>query len=115
MEIAELRHKQGNDSSASNNGVEKLKNDYLRKLNVLEEQVNINLHYQCENILGIYSVVYFSIMVLQVTELKKKLDSQPQFSTQRKRVDESTKQMQFEIQSLKAQKVTILKWAIFLK
>lgn len=80
MEIAELRHQQGNESSASKNGVEKLKNDYLLKLNILEEQV---------------------------TELKKKLNSQSQFSTQRKRVDESTKQLQFEIQSLKAQKVQL--------
>lgn len=45
---------------------------------------------------------------LQVAELKKKLGSQSQFSTHRKRADESTKQLQFEIQSLKAQKVTFL-------
>lgn len=41
MEIEELRKQRGNDSSASNNGVEKLKKDYLQKLNLLEEQVNI--------------------------------------------------------------------------
>ncbi|XP_061372081.1 kinesin-like protein KIN-4C [Gastrolobium bilobum] len=80
MEIEELRQQQGSDSSASNNGVEKLKKDYLPKLNLLEEQV---------------------------TELKKKLGSQSQFSTHRKRVDESTKQLQFEIQTLKAQKVQL--------
>ncbi|KAK7351229.1 hypothetical protein VNO77_10525 [Canavalia gladiata] len=80
MEIAGLRQQQGSDFSASNNGVEKLKKDYLQKLNLLEEQV---------------------------TELKKKLGTQSQFSTQRKRVDESTRQLQFEIQSLKAQKVQL--------
>ncbi|XP_027356855.1 kinesin-like protein KIN-4C [Abrus precatorius] len=80
IEIAELRQKHGNHSSASNNGVEKLKEEYLQKLNLLEEQV---------------------------TELKKKLGTQSQFSTQRKRVDESTRQLQFEIQSLKAQKVQL--------
>ncbi|KAE9609087.1 hypothetical protein Lal_00020564 [Lupinus albus] len=79
-EIAELRKQLGNDSFASINGVEKLKNDYLQKLNLLEDQV---------------------------AELKKKLGSQSQFSTHRKRVDESSKQLQFEIQSLKAQKVQL--------
>ncbi|MED6172390.1 hypothetical protein PIB30_049596 [Stylosanthes scabra] len=79
MEIAELKQRQGNDSAATN-GVEKLKKHYLQKLNLLEEQV---------------------------TELQKKLASQSQFSTQRKRVDESSRQLQFEIQSLKAQKVQL--------
>ncbi|MED6202270.1 hypothetical protein PIB30_103639 [Stylosanthes scabra] len=79
MEIAELKQRQGNDSAATN-GVEKLKKHYLQKLNLLEEQV---------------------------TELQKKLASQSQFSTQRKRVDESSRQFQFEIQSLKAQKVQL--------
>lgn len=41
MEIAELRKQQGNDSSASNDGVEKLKKDYLQKLNLLEDQVTL--------------------------------------------------------------------------
>lgn len=48
-EIEELRGKvaNGNNGSlspASNGGVEKLKEDYLQKLNVLEEQVNFYLH-----------------------------------------------------------------------
>ncbi|XP_019415049.1 PREDICTED: kinesin-like protein KIN-4C isoform X2 [Lupinus angustifolius] len=80
MEIEELRQQKGNDSSASNNGVEKLKKDYLQKLNLLEDQV---------------------------AELKKKVGSQSQFSTHRKRVDESTNQLHCEIQSLKAQKVQL--------
>ncbi|KAK7282894.1 hypothetical protein RIF29_12001 [Crotalaria pallida] len=81
VEIAKIRQQQqASDSSACKNGVEKLKNDYLQKLNLLEDQV---------------------------AELKKKLGSQSQFSTHRKRVDESTKQLQFEIQSLKAQKVQL--------
>jgi len=43
-EIAELRHQQlASDSSASKNGVEKLKKEYLQKLNLLEDQVNFYL------------------------------------------------------------------------
>lgn len=53
-------------------------------------------------------MVCYINMLLQVAELKKKLSSQFQFSTQRKRVDEASKQSQFEIQSLKAQKVSSL-------
>ncbi|CAJ2641139.1 unnamed protein product [Trifolium pratense] len=79
-EIVELKKQNGNDSSASNDGVEKLKKDYLQKLNLLEDQV---------------------------AELKKKLGSQSHFSTHRKRADESTMQLQNEIQNLKAQKVQL--------
>ncbi|WVZ21559.1 hypothetical protein V8G54_008881 [Vigna mungo] len=81
IEIAELRQQQlGSDSSASKNGVEKLKKEYLQKLNLLEDQVS---------------------------GLKMKLGTRSQFSTQRNKVDESTKQLQFEIQGLKAQKVQL--------
>jgi hypothetical protein len=45
---------------------------------------------------------------MQVAELKKKLGSQSHFSTHRKRADESTVQLQNEIQNLKAQKVKLL-------
>ena len=55
----------------------------------------------------------FNIMLLQVTELKMKLGTRSQFSTERKKVDESTKQLQFDIQNLKAQKVALLVWMIF--
>ncbi|GAU23668.1 hypothetical protein TSUD_304430 [Trifolium subterraneum] len=79
-EIVELKKQNGNDSSASNDGVEKLKKDYLQKLTLLEDQV---------------------------AELKKKLGSQSHFSTHRKRADESTMQLQNEIQNLKAQKVQL--------
>jgi hypothetical protein len=41
----ELKKQNGNDSSASNDGVEKLKKDYLQKLNLLEEQVNSSLQW----------------------------------------------------------------------
>lgn len=43
----------------------------------------------------------------QVTVLTRKLDAQSQFSTQRRRGDESAKPLQFEIQRLKAHKVTL--------
>ena len=46
-EIEELKGKLANVSPASNGGVEKLKENYLQKLNVLEEQVNFNL--LCDN------------------------------------------------------------------
>ncbi|KAL2339994.1 hypothetical protein Fmac_007934 [Flemingia macrophylla] len=39
MEIAELRQQEGGGSSGSKNGVEKLKKEYLQKLNLLEDQV----------------------------------------------------------------------------
>ncbi|WVZ25908.1 hypothetical protein V8G54_004452 [Vigna mungo] len=46
-----------------------------------------------------------SIVVgLPVSGLKMKLGTRSQFSTKRRKVDESTKQLQFEIQGLKAQK-----------
>uniref|UniRef100_A0A2N9FKT1 Tesmin/TSO1-like CXC domain-containing protein n=1 Tax=Fagus sylvatica TaxID=28930 RepID=A0A2N9FKT1_FAGSY len=79
-EIEELKGKLANVSPASNGGVEKLKENYLQKLNVLEEQV---------------------------TELKKKQHVQSQLSTQRPKGDEATRRLQFEIQSLKAQKVQL--------
>ncbi|KAG6648723.1 kinesin-like protein KIN-4C [Carya illinoinensis] len=79
-EIAELRERLANVSSSSGGGVEKLKADYLQKLNVLEEQV---------------------------TTLKKKQNVQSQFSVQRPKGDEATKRLQFEIQSLRAQKVQL--------
>ena len=44
-------------------------------------------------------------MLLQVTELKKKQHVQSQLSTKRPKGDEATRRLQFEIQSLKAQKV----------
>ncbi|CAL5204588.1 unnamed protein product [Lathyrus oleraceus] len=79
-ENAELKKLKGDDSSDSNDGVEKLKKEYLQKLNLLEDQVS---------------------------ELKKKLGSQSQFSTHRKKADESTRQLQYEIQNLKAQKAKL--------
>jgi len=56
---------------------------------------------------------FFFLVLLQISELKKKLGSQSQFSTHRKNADESTKQLQYEIQSLKAQKVKLLAWMYF--
>lgn len=46
-------------------------------------------------------------MILQAEELKKRMNSQSQFSTHRKKVDDATKHSQFEIQCLKAQKVRV--------
>lgn len=107
VEIEELRQLHQNDSSASNAGAEKLKEGYLQKLNVLELQVS-EYQFDKENEFCNGTMVCYINMLLQVAELKKKINSQSQFSTQRKRVDEATKQSQFEIQSLKAQKVSSL-------
>jgi len=115
IEIAELRQQQlGSDSSASKNGVEKLKQEYLQKLNLLEDQVFFVclrvVEWNCFCWGGCDLRFVFNILLLQVSELKMKLGTRSQFSTQRKRVDESTKQLQFEIQGLKAQKVSFLLW-----
>lgn len=46
-EIEELRYNLENMSSTSDEGAQKLKEDYLQKLNVLESQVN--LHFVCSS------------------------------------------------------------------
>ncbi|PON49782.1 Kinesin-like protein [Parasponia andersonii] len=80
-EIEELRYKLANVSSNSvTDTALKLKEDYLQKLTTLEDQV---------------------------ADLKKKLEAKSQFSVQRPKRDEATKRLQFDIQSLKAQKVQL--------
>ncbi|KAM7258838.1 hypothetical protein ACFE04_014579 [Oxalis oulophora] len=80
-EIEELRSKMATVSIASSddNGVQKLKDNYLQKLNALGEQT---------------------------VELKRKLIAQNQLSTQ-KRQDTAAKNLNEEIQRLKAQKVQL--------
>ncbi|CAK9163619.1 unnamed protein product [Ilex paraguariensis] len=80
-EIEELRFNLANISSASDEGAEKLKGDYLQKLNVLEAQV---------------------------TTLKKKQDAQSQLSRQKQKSEEAAKRLQDEIQRIKTQKVVQL-------
>lgn len=48
-ENAELKKLKGDDSSDSNDGVEKLKKEYLQKLNLLEDQVNISFEWEMIN------------------------------------------------------------------
>ncbi|XP_030933549.1 kinesin-like protein KIN-4C [Quercus lobata] len=79
-EIEELRGKLANVSSASNDSLEKFREDYLLKLNVLEEQVK---------------------------EMAKKQHVESHLSTQRPKGDEATNGLQFENQCLKAQKVQL--------
>ncbi|XP_030528658.1 kinesin-like protein KIN-4C isoform X2 [Rhodamnia argentea] len=79
-EIEELRSKRSNSSVTPNDSMRKMKEGYLQKLNVLEEQVK---------------------------ELKKKQDVQSQLSMYRRKSEESTKHLQDEIQKLKAQKVQL--------
>ncbi|KAF3447246.1 hypothetical protein FNV43_RR12426 [Rhamnella rubrinervis] len=79
-EIEELRNKLSHVSSTTSYSAEKVKEDYLQKLNFLEDQVE---------------------------DLKKKLDAKSQLSVRRPRGDEATEQLHIEIQSLKAQKVQL--------
>ncbi|CAI8599148.1 unnamed protein product [Vicia faba] len=69
-----------NISSTSDDGSQKLKQDYFQKLNSLEAQVS---------------------------ELKKKEETQAQLLKQKQKTDEATKQLQDEIQRIKAQKVQL--------
>ncbi|XP_074263675.1 kinesin-like protein KIN-4C isoform X2 [Silene latifolia] len=79
-EIEDLRHKLGNISSTSDDGAQKLKEDYLQKLNLLESQVSA---------------------------LKKKQEAQAQLLRQKQKSDEAAKRLQDEIQRIKSQKVQL--------
>ncbi|XP_059631252.1 kinesin-like protein KIN-4C [Cornus florida] len=79
-EIEELRYNLANISSTSDDSAQKLKADYLQKLNFLEGQV---------------------------AELKKKQDAQAQLLRQKQRSDEAAKRLQEEIQRIKTQKVQL--------
>ncbi|XWS23987.1 hypothetical protein CRYUN_Cryun28dG0062500 [Craigia yunnanensis] len=79
-EIEELRHNLANISFTSDTGAQKLKEEYLQKLNVLESQV---------------------------AELKKKQDAQAQLLRQKQKSDEAAKRLQDEIHRIKSQKVQL--------
>ncbi|OIW16560.1 hypothetical protein TanjilG_17733 [Lupinus angustifolius] len=79
-EIEELRCNLSNISSTSDAGAQKLKEDYLQKLNALEAQVS---------------------------DLKKKQDSQVQLLRQKQKSDEAAKRLQDEIHRIKCQKVQL--------
>ncbi|XVE55606.1 hypothetical protein DITRI_Ditri03aG0172400 [Diplodiscus trichospermus] len=79
-EIEELRHNLANISSTSDDGAQKLKEEYLQKLNALESQV---------------------------AELKKKQDAQAQLLRQKQKSDEAARRLQDEIQKIKSQKVQL--------
>ncbi|XP_057490870.1 kinesin-like protein KIN-4C [Actinidia eriantha] len=79
-EIEQLRHNLSSISSNSDESAQKLKQDYLQKLNVLEAQV---------------------------AELKKKQDAQAQLQRQKQKSDEAAKRLQDEIQRIKTQKVQL--------
>ncbi|KAL9229220.1 hypothetical protein vseg_004708 [Gypsophila vaccaria] len=79
-EIEELRNKLGNISSVSDDGAQKLKEDYLQKLTVLESQVSA---------------------------LKRKQEAQAQLLRQKQKSDEAAKRLQDEIQRIKSQKVQL--------
>ncbi|CBI19269.3 unnamed protein product, partial [Vitis vinifera] len=79
-EVEELRNSLANVSVASDDGVRKIKENYLQKLNDLEEQVG---------------------------ELKKKLEAQSQLLIQKQKHVEAAKQLHYEIQRIKAQKVLL--------
>ncbi|CAJ1974022.1 unnamed protein product [Sphenostylis stenocarpa] len=77
-EIEELKCNLADISSTSDDGAQKLKQDYLQKLNALEAEVS---------------------------ELKKKQDAQAQLMKQKQKTDEFAKGLQDEIHRIKAQKV----------
>ncbi|XP_052190955.1 kinesin-like protein KIN-4C isoform X2 [Diospyros lotus] len=79
-EIEELRCNLANISSTSDESTEKLKENYLQKLNILEAQV---------------------------AELKKKQDAQVQLLRQKQKSDEAAKRLQDEIHRIKTQKVQL--------
>ncbi|ONK69479.1 uncharacterized protein A4U43_C05F23380 [Asparagus officinalis] len=79
-EIEDLHSKLSNISSASDGGAQKLKEDYLQKLNMLEAQVS---------------------------ELKKKQETQSQLLRQKQKSDDAAKRLQEEIQRIKSQKVQL--------
>ncbi|KAJ7958917.1 Kinesin-like protein [Quillaja saponaria] len=79
-EIEDLRHNVANISSTSDDGAQKLKENYLQKLNLLESQVAV---------------------------LKKKQDAQAQLLKQKQKSDEAAKRLQDEIQRIKSQKVQL--------
>ncbi|XP_019417763.1 PREDICTED: kinesin-like protein KIN-4C isoform X3 [Lupinus angustifolius] len=79
-EIEELKWNLANISSTPDDGAQKLKQDYLQKLNALEAQV---------------------------TELKKKQDAQAQVLKQKQKSDEAAKRLQDEIHRIKAHKVQL--------
>ncbi|KAJ8459879.1 hypothetical protein OPV22_032805 [Ensete ventricosum] len=79
-EIEDLRFNLSSLSSTSDESAEKLKADYLQKLNMLETQVS---------------------------ELKKKQEAQAQLLRQKQKSDEAAKRLQEEIQRIKSQKVQL--------
>ncbi|XP_062164836.1 kinesin-like protein KIN-4C [Alnus glutinosa] len=79
-EIEDLRYNLANISSTSDDGAQKLKENYLQKLNILEAQVS---------------------------ELKKKQDAQAQLLRQKQKSDEAAKRLQDEIHRIKSQKVQL--------
>ncbi|XP_059637201.1 kinesin-like protein KIN-4C [Cornus florida] len=79
-EIEDLRHNLANISSTSDESSQKLKENYLQKLNVLEAQVAV---------------------------LKKKQDAQAQLLRQKQKSDEAAKRLHDEIQRIKTQKVQL--------
>ncbi|KAJ8762575.1 hypothetical protein K2173_008014 [Erythroxylum novogranatense] len=79
-EIEELRHNLVEISSNSDDSSQKLKEQYLQKLTILEAQV---------------------------AELKKKQDAQAQLLKQKQKSDEAARRLQDEIQRIKSQKVQL--------
>ncbi|XP_021759754.1 kinesin-like protein KIN-4C [Chenopodium quinoa] len=79
-EIEDLRHKLGGISSTSDDGAQRLKEEYIQKLNGLEAQVS---------------------------ELKKKQEAQAQILRQKQKSDDAAKRLQDEIHRIKTQKVQL--------
>lgn len=103
-EIEELRHNLSNISSAPGDSAQKLKEEYLQKLNILEAQVYFELH-----VFQLQLSTLIPCSTFQVAELKKKQDAQAQLLRQKQKSDEAAKRLQDEIQRIKSQKVFFFK------
>ncbi|KAB2082880.1 hypothetical protein ES319_A05G227700v1 [Gossypium barbadense] len=79
-EIEDLRHNLADISSTSDDGAQKLKEEYLQKLTALEAQV---------------------------AELRRKQDAQAQLLRQKQKSDEAARRLQDEIHRIKSQKVQL--------
>lgn len=99
-EIEELRHNLSNISTAPGDSAQKLKEEYLQKLNILEAQVYFELH-----VFQLQLSTLIPCLTFQVAELKKKQDAQAQLLRQKQKSDEAAKRLQDEIQRIKSQKV----------
>lgn len=97
-----MRHKLGGISSTSDDGAQRLKEEYLQKLNVLEAQV---CSLGCKSCYSNCVFLELNFSAFQVSELKKKQEAQAQILRQKQKSDDAARRLQDEIHRIKTQKV----------